>query len=123
MAKMTVAGKTVTITDMNVKGGKLPETYSVKLDIVLDFTSCPSDTILKYAAGGQSARVALQTKLRELPTRKLDAMSKTPTTINVANLELPTDELFLTEEERMAKLIAAMTPEQIAMLTKLASNK
>ena len=119
MAIMKVVGKIVQITGMNVKGGKLPEGFETKLDVDLDFGSCSDTRILEFAGGGSSARVQLQSKLRELPTSKLRELAKAKFTVNAANLDLPASELFLSDEERLALLWAQLTPEQRAMLKKM----
>lgn len=101
---------------MNVKGGKLPEGFEVKLELDLDFSGCSDTRILEFAGGGSSARVQLQSKLRELPTSKLRELAKTRFKVKAENLDLPASELFLSEKERLAMLWAQLTPEQKAML-------
>lgn len=117
MAKMEVVGKKVNITGMKVAGGKLPKGFEVKLNVVLSFETASVETILKYAAGGQSARVALQTKLRELPTSKLNELAKKTTEIDVNALDQPAN-IFMSPAEIMASMLEKMTPEQKVILRK-----
>lgn len=114
---MEVVGKKVNITGMKVAGGKLPKGFEVKLNVVLSFETASVETILKYAAGGQSARVALQTKLRELPTSKLNELAKKTTEIDVNALDQPAN-IFMSPAEIMASMLEKMTPEQKVILRK-----
>jgi hypothetical protein len=74
MAKMAIAGDIVTITGMNLKGGSLPNGVEFKLDVVIDYTGVTREQLVKVASSGQSARVALQSKLRGWPVAKLRAL-------------------------------------------------
>ena len=74
MAKMAIAGDIVTITGMNLKGGALPNGVEFKLDVVIVYTGATREQLVKVASSGQSARVALQSRLRSSPVAKLRAL-------------------------------------------------
>jgi len=119
MAKMEIIGKKAIITGMNVAGGDLPKGFEVKLNVTIDFENCPMEDILKYAAGGQSARVALQTKLRELPTSKLNELAKKPNVdVSAIAIEKKAVEIFMTPQEVALAMVEKMTPEQKVILRK-----
>ena len=59
---------------MGLKGGKLPEGFSVNIPVSIEFDPVADrDMLIEYAFGGSSARVALQSQLR---SQKPEALRK-----------------------------------------------
>ena len=59
---------------MGLKGGKLPEGFSVNIPVSIEFDPIADQAMLiEYAFGGSSARVALQSQLR---SQKPEALRK-----------------------------------------------
>ena len=75
MAKMEVGENVVKITDMKLKGGKLPDGVEFTLTVFINYTGVDRQQLLKVASSGQSTRVALQSKLRTWPVAKLRALN------------------------------------------------
>lgn len=75
MAKMEVGENVVKITDMKLKGGKLPDDVEFTLTVFINYTGVDRQQLLKVASSGQSTRVALQSKLRTWPVAKLRALN------------------------------------------------
>ncbi len=61
----------ITVTEMSVKGGDLPNGFQVKLDVEFDFTDVSPVDVAESACGGQSLRVILQGDLRKESTATL----------------------------------------------------
>ena len=112
---MLIDGNVAKIEQMNVAGGKLPKKFSVKLDVEIDFANAPLETILKYAAGGQSARVAFQSTLRNLPVKKLHELESRDV-VRVHVTEVTNEDFFMSTADKMEALLATMTPEQKELL-------
>ena len=74
MAKMEIGENVVKITDMKLKGGKLPNDVEFTLTVFINYTGVDRQQLLKVASSGQSTRVALQAKLRTWPVAKLRAL-------------------------------------------------
>ena len=117
MAKMTIEGNEALIENMNVAGGTLPTKFSVKLDVIIDFSGCSVATMANYACGGSSARVKFQATLRKLGTRKLEEMAASDEPVKVHISEVDNEDFLLSEEEKMQRMLDSMTPDQVAFLT------
>ena len=63
-----------TIT-FNVKGGKLPDDFSVSMTVEIDATGVSPERMFAVCCGGQSTRVKLQGNYRALGAKKLLVMS------------------------------------------------
>ena len=75
MAKtMSINGKIASF-NMTLKGGDLPKNFEIELPVTMDFTGATNDQLMSCCAGGSSARVQLQTKLRKLKIEDLRKMS------------------------------------------------
>lgn len=61
----------VKISEMSVKGGNLPQSFAVKLDVTIIFDNVNPVKVAELACGGQSLRVMLQAKLRDETTATL----------------------------------------------------
>jgi hypothetical protein len=79
----------VKVTDMSVKGGDLPSTYSAKIDVTFDFQGVEPAELAENACGGQSLRVILQGRLRKRSTRELDKLATDGLTVQVNDLLSP----------------------------------
>ena len=121
MSKMTINGSVIEIRDMNLKGGKLPESYSQKFDVDIDTEGAPFKTIAKYLGGGSSARVTLQKTLRTIGEKygceKLDEMAETVIEIHLSEVDDPN--FFVSPAEKAKAMFSSMTPEQREELAKL----
>ena len=69
--KLEVIGKKAHFT-MSIKGGSLPDNFEAEIATVMDFTGATEAQLIKCAASGQSARVALQGQLRRKPIAVLN---------------------------------------------------
>ncbi len=58
---------------MSLKGGKLPDDFSATINVTMDFTGASTAQLIECCAGGSSARVKLQSKLRALKPAQLRA--------------------------------------------------
>lgn len=74
MAKMEIGENIAKITDMKLKGGKLPDGVEFTLTVYIDYSGVTRQQLVKVASSGQSTRVALQSKLRTWPVAKLRAL-------------------------------------------------
>ena len=75
MAKtMSIVGKIASFV-MTLKGGDLPKVFEIELPVTIDFTGATEDQLISCCAGGSSARVQLQSKLRKLSVEALRKMS------------------------------------------------
>lgn len=66
-ATLEIRGSVAVISDMTLKGGKLPKNFEITIGVVeIDFGGLTAMEIVEqFAAGGQSARVQLQRTMRE----------------------------------------------------------
>ena len=61
---------------MGLKGGKLPEGFSVNIPVSIEFDPIADQAVLiEYCFGGSSARVALQSQLRSQKPEALRALA------------------------------------------------
>ncbi len=72
MEKLVIA-----ILGMNVSGGKLPDGFSVKINVNMDFSGVSTLELARCCSAGSSARVRLQTMLRGYTTKALTELSLT----------------------------------------------
>jgi hypothetical protein len=105
MAKMAIAGDIVTITGMNLKGGSLPDGVEFKLDVVIDYTGVTREQLVKVASSGQSARVALQSRLRSSPVAKLRALG--------GKLRIAFKDIYAAVEESTHDKLLRLTKEEL----------
>jgi len=110
MAKMTIEKTIATITGMNVK---VDDSFSVKIDVTIDCTGASTATMMKYMCGGQSARVAFQGTLRQLPKAKLREFARDGISVHIN--DVMNVDFFLTDEDKMAALFASLSPAQQEM--------
>ena len=75
----------VTVTDMSVKGGALPDGFQVYLNVSFDFTDVTDDELMGYCCEGSSLRVKAQGQLRNWSVAKLTVAGV------VSNLKLTAD--------------------------------
>jgi hypothetical protein len=56
---------------MGLKGGGLPDGFSCKIEVELDFEGVEREELIRICSGGQTTRVALQSQLRKKSVREL----------------------------------------------------
>lgn len=63
---------------MGLKGGKLPEGFSVNIPVTIEFDPvADQELLIEYCLGGSSARVALQAQLRSQKPEALRRLAQT----------------------------------------------
>lgn len=63
------------LNNVNVAGGSLPDGFSVKIDISIDYDGIPTDELINRVTSGQSDRVRIQTMLRRMKPAELMTLS------------------------------------------------
>jgi hypothetical protein len=76
----------VTIEQMSVKGGDLPDSFQVYLNVEIDFEGADPVKVAEAACGGQSLRVVLQSRLRKEKTADLTEWEQNGYKIHVNEL-------------------------------------
>jgi len=59
------------LNNVNVAGGKLPDGFSVKIDISIDYDGISEGELIARVTSGQSDRVRIQTMLRAMTPAQL----------------------------------------------------
>ena len=65
----------IQMRQVNVKGGDLPDGFSVKLDADIDYTNVSKRTLAQRCAGGSSDRVKQQAVWRKMKPKQLVELS------------------------------------------------
>ena len=106
--------KLVIAIGMNVKGGKLPDGFSVKINVNMDFTGVSPLELARCCAAGSSARVRLQTMLRGYKTKELNKLSLTGLDIHYNNIGVtqPKDNLLAMTREQFVKWLEDEFPDE-----------
>jgi len=65
----------IQVRQVNVKGGDLPDGFSVKLDADIDYTNVSKRTLATRCAGGSSDRVKQQAVWRKMKPKQLIELS------------------------------------------------
>ena len=107
--KLEVIGKKAHFT-MSLKGGDLPSNYEVEIAAVMDFTGATEAQLIRCAASGQSARVALQSQLRRKPIAVLNGHAKDGlnvkfTDVIAGDVASPTDRLLALSQDDFVEMM------------------
>ena len=73
---------------MGLKGGKLPDGFSVNIPVIIMFDpNTDQATLIEYCFGGSSARVALQAQLRSQKPEALRKLAQTGLRTTLADIK------------------------------------
>ncbi len=75
---------------INVKGGDLPDGFSVKIPVTFIYDGCPWEELVRRITSGQSDRVRTQTMLRKMSTTELTRLALEGYTIRWDEIGAPT---------------------------------
>lgn len=111
--KLEMKGKTAHFT-MSLKGGKLPENFEAFIKVQMDFSTANVLDVFKVCASGQSARVALQSQLRQKAPSELKQLEKN-------GLEIKFEDIYKGTVVKPIDTILAMTRDEFieTMVTQL----
>ena len=71
MAKSMTINGTKAMFNMSLKGGDLPDSFEIMLNVEMDFEGATMAQFYECCAGGSSARVKLQSRLRKMTVAQL----------------------------------------------------
>lgn len=108
--KLDVVGKKAMFT-MSLKGGDLPENFEVEIAATMDFSGATEEQLIRCAASGQSARVALQSQLRRKPVATLNEYAVNGLKVNFTDvvageIASPTDKLLALDRDDFIEMIS-----------------
>lgn len=83
--KATITGMKARFT-MSLKGGKLPSDFVAKIPTTIDYTGVSNQTLMEICSGGQSARVMLQSQLRNRRVPELMKMANEGLVVKIADI-------------------------------------